>query len=142
MRDLGAAIAHCRWLLDLDADPEAIDHQLAEDRNLRSLIAGAPGRRIPRTVDGGLTRLFSATDLGVRRGALSLGLPASPSALTAYADQWRPWRAYAVQHLWATNQHPINPWPPLPAAQSDDEKPNSLHHRRARAKGRLGPVHS
>lgn len=21
---------------------------------------------------------------------------------------WRPWRAYGVQYLWATNDHPIN----------------------------------
>lgn len=228
LRDLGAAIARCRWLLDLDADPEAIDRQLAEDPTLRPLIAGAPGRRIPRTVDGaemairvllgqqistgaarthagklafehgdpvsdpdgGLTRLFPApqalidahvatprqrqrafaaltrelaseqldlnpagdreealarlarlpgvgswtteiismrafglpdafpaTDLGVRRGAMRLGLPTSPSALSAHSHGWRPWRAYAVQHLWAVNHHPTSDWPPLTAHQ-------------------------
>jgi AraC family transcriptional regulator, regulatory protein of adaptative response / DNA-3-methyladenine glycosylase II len=52
LRDLGTAIARCRWLLDVDADPEAIDEQLAEDGSLRAVIGRFPGRRVPRTVDG------------------------------------------------------------------------------------------
>ncbi len=51
---------------------------------------------------------FLPTDLGVRRAARDLGLPSTPSALTARASAWRPWRAYAVQYLWATDSHPIN----------------------------------
>ena len=51
------------------------------------------------------------TDLGVRRGAAALGLPATPAALTTRSARWRPWRAYAVQHLWAATDHPINRWP-------------------------------
>ena len=54
---------------------------------------------------------FLPGDLGVRRAAEGLGLPATPSALTARAAQWRPWRAYAVQYLWATDSHPINHLP-------------------------------
>jgi AraC family transcriptional regulator of adaptative response / DNA-3-methyladenine glycosylase II len=52
LRDLGAAVSRCRWLLDLDADPEAIDEQLAGDPGLRPSVARWPGRRVPRTVDG------------------------------------------------------------------------------------------
>jgi AraC family transcriptional regulator of adaptative response / DNA-3-methyladenine glycosylase II len=51
---------------------------------------------------------FLPTDLGIRRAAQDLGLPSTPSALTARAAAWRPWRAYAVQYLWATDSHPIN----------------------------------
>ncbi|MGW8065506.1 AlkA N-terminal domain-containing protein [Streptomyces ziwulingensis] len=51
---------------------------------------------------------FLPTDLGVRRAAGTLGLPSTPVALTARAAAWRPWRAYAVQYLWATDDHPIN----------------------------------
>ncbi|MGW1148969.1 DNA-3-methyladenine glycosylase, partial [Streptomyces sp. NPDC002454] len=54
---------------------------------------------------------FLPTDLGVRRAAEGLGLPSTPAALTARAAAWRPWRAYAVQHLWATDDHPINVLP-------------------------------
>jgi AraC family transcriptional regulator of adaptative response / DNA-3-methyladenine glycosylase II len=56
---------------------------------------------------------FTPTDLGVRQAAAALGLPASPAPLTRRAERWRPWRAYAVQYLWATSDHAINQ---LPAA--------------------------
>lgn len=51
LRDVSTAVARCRRLLDLDADPEAVDAHLGEDAALRSTVAGAPGRRVPRTVD-------------------------------------------------------------------------------------------
>ncbi|APU43024.1 DNA-3-methyladenine glycosylase 2 family protein [Streptomyces sp. TN58] len=225
LRDLTIAISRCRWMLDLDADPEAVDEQLRSDPLLAPLVDKAPGRRVPRTVDaaefavravlgqqvstaaarthaarlvaaygervqdplGGLTHLFPSpqalagldpeslalprsrratltglvsaladgslplgfdsdwdaaraqlsalpgfgpwtteviamralgdpdafppSDLGVRRAARGLGLPSTPSALTARAAGWRPWRAYAVQYLWATDSHPINHLP-------------------------------
>jgi AraC family transcriptional regulator of adaptative response / DNA-3-methyladenine glycosylase II len=222
LRDLTTAIARCRWLLDLDADPVAIDELLCRDPEIAPLVGSSAGRRVPRCVDGaelavravlgqqvstaaarthaarivarsgepvndpggGLTHLFPApealgethlampasrrrtlaalgealssgrlsldpgcdrgealsvlrelpgfgpwtiqviamralgdpdafpaTDLGVRRAAESLGLPASPVALTARAERWRPWRAYAVQYLWSATPHPINHWP-------------------------------
>jgi AraC family transcriptional regulator of adaptative response / DNA-3-methyladenine glycosylase II len=50
-RDLSTAIARCRRLLDLDADPEAVVDALAADADLSVLVAKAPGQRIPRTVD-------------------------------------------------------------------------------------------
>jgi AraC family transcriptional regulator of adaptative response / DNA-3-methyladenine glycosylase II len=50
--DLTSAIARCRRLLDLDADPEAIERSLSDDPLLAPLVAAAPGRRVPRTVDG------------------------------------------------------------------------------------------
>ncbi|MGD0853035.1 MAG: AlkA N-terminal domain-containing protein [Acidimicrobiales bacterium] len=52
MRDLTSTIARSRWLLDLDADPVAIDRQLSTDPSLAPLIAKSPGRRVPRCVDG------------------------------------------------------------------------------------------
>jgi AraC family transcriptional regulator, regulatory protein of adaptative response / DNA-3-methyladenine glycosylase II len=50
-RDLTTAIARCRRLLDLDADPEAVVEALSADLDLSVLVAKAPGQRIPRTVD-------------------------------------------------------------------------------------------
>jgi AraC family transcriptional regulator of adaptative response / DNA-3-methyladenine glycosylase II len=225
LRDLSVAINRCRRLLDLDADPLAVDDLLRTDLLLAPLVDKAPGRRVPRTVDaaefavravlgqqvstaaarthagrlaaahgdpvddpaGGLTRLFPdpavlaaldpatlalphsrratlialagaladgdialgvgsdwerarerlaalpgvgpwtvetiamralgdpdafpPTDLGLRRAARESGLPATPAALTARAAAWRPWRSYAVQYLWATDDHPINTLP-------------------------------
>jgi AraC family transcriptional regulator of adaptative response / DNA-3-methyladenine glycosylase II len=42
VRDLTPAVARCRRLLDLDADPQAID----------AVIPGSAGTRVPRAVDG------------------------------------------------------------------------------------------
>ena len=50
-RDLTTAIARCRRLLDLDADPEAVVDALAGDSELAPVVKKAPGQRIPRTVD-------------------------------------------------------------------------------------------
>jgi AraC family transcriptional regulator of adaptative response / DNA-3-methyladenine glycosylase II len=55
---------------------------------------------------------FPSTDLGVRVAAEQVGLPTSQRALTARSQQWRPWRSYAVQHLWTVLDHPVNDWPP------------------------------
>ena len=52
---------------------------------------------------------FLPTDLGVRRALEALGSaePAfsggcSPREAARVAERWRPWRAYALQHLWGT----------------------------------------
>lgn len=50
-RDLTTAIARCRRLLDLDADPQAVIDVLGSDPDLGAVVAKAPGQRIPRTVD-------------------------------------------------------------------------------------------
>ena len=81
-------------------------------------MAGLPGLG-PWTIESIATRglcdpdAFIPGDLGVRLAARALGLPATPAALTRRAADWRPWRAYAVQYLWATGDHAINR---LPAA--------------------------
>ena len=43
---------------------------------------------------------FPASDLGVREGFHALGLPTAASAIADRAARWRPWRGYAVMHLW------------------------------------------
>ena len=213
LRDLAAAVGRCRALLDLDADPRAVDAAFARDPILAALAAAGPGRRVPGTVDGAelavrtvvgqqisvagarrvvarlaeafgrplgapdgalrvtfptavalaaadpaalpltaarrrtvltlagaidggrlvvsgaadrdelrsrlravpgigewtveciLMRLgdpdaFPATDLGVRRALRALGQPDDTAAAVRQAEAWRPWRSYAVQHLW------------------------------------------
>jgi AraC family transcriptional regulator, regulatory protein of adaptative response / DNA-3-methyladenine glycosylase II len=62
---------------------------------------------------------FPATDLGVRLAAQAHGLPATPAALRARAERWRPWRAYAVQYLWGSADHAVNR---LPAVRPPSER--------------------
>ncbi len=50
-RDLSPAVGRVRRLLDLNADPVAIDEALAGDARLRPLVAATPGRRAPGSVD-------------------------------------------------------------------------------------------
>ncbi|MER7890459.1 AlkA N-terminal domain-containing protein [Micromonospora sp. NPDC094482] len=52
LRDLAPAVARCRHLLDLDADPVAIDATLAADPALAAAVVAEPGIRVPRAVDG------------------------------------------------------------------------------------------
>lgn len=45
---------------------------------------------------------FPASDVGLLRGAADAnGKRPSPAELTRRAEAWRPWRAYAAQHLWS-----------------------------------------
>jgi AraC family transcriptional regulator of adaptative response / DNA-3-methyladenine glycosylase II len=43
---------------------------------------------------------FPAADVGLLRAITTNGKRLSPEALTKRAEAWRPWRAYAAQHLW------------------------------------------
>lgn len=52
LRDLAAAVARCRWLADLDADPAAVDGALAADPVLAPLVSARPGLRVPGGADG------------------------------------------------------------------------------------------
>jgi AraC family transcriptional regulator of adaptative response / DNA-3-methyladenine glycosylase II len=215
LRDLTAAVARCRRLLDLDADPEAVSAQLESDPVIGELARRRPGMRVPGCVDGfelavraivgqqvsvaaartvlgglvadygeplaepsgalthrfptadrltevdpaalpfprrrgealrALARLvaveglrfdagadasaalaalleipgvgpwtasyvamralgdpdaFLPGDVGVRHALERLGHPAEGPQATALAEPWRPWRSYAVMHLWA-----------------------------------------
>ncbi|GAA4873174.1 DNA-3-methyladenine glycosylase family protein [Actinomycetospora straminea] len=82
----------------------------------RTALAALPGIG-PWTVDSVAMRAlgdpdaFLPTDLGVRAAAERLGLPARDRDLVARAETWRPYRAYATQHLWAALDHAVNTMP-------------------------------
>lgn len=52
LRDLTEAVARCRRLLDLDADPQTVCAQLGHDRCLAELVRRRPGLRVPGSADG------------------------------------------------------------------------------------------
>jgi AraC family transcriptional regulator of adaptative response / DNA-3-methyladenine glycosylase II len=49
---------------------------------------------------------FPAADIGLMRAlAMPDGQRPTPSELLTLAERWRPWRAYAALHLWASGIH-------------------------------------
>ena len=49
---------------------------------------------------------FPATDIGLMRAlSRASGVRPSPADLLARAERWKPWRAYAALHLWASEPH-------------------------------------
>ena len=58
---------------------------------------------------------FPAPTSASAQGSRSLGI-ATAAELVAVRRDWRPWGAYAVQHLWATGGHAVNQMPSEPAA--------------------------
>ncbi len=97
-RDVGPAVARLRRLLDLDADPIAVDEVLAADPALAPSVHKAPGTRLPGTVDGVETALrtvlgqqvsLAAGRTATRRLATALGEPL-PHALIQEAGAGGP----------------------------------------------------
>jgi AraC family transcriptional regulator, regulatory protein of adaptative response / DNA-3-methyladenine glycosylase II len=93
MRDLGSAVSRLRRLLDLDADPGAIDELLSTDPKLAPRVAATPGIRLPGSVDGPeivtraligqqITVAAARTALGVLSAALGEPLATPDSELT------------------------------------------------------------
>ena len=64
---------------------------------------------------------FPAADLILRREATTDTTPLGTKALTLRAEAWRPWRAYAVIHLWRGTSDA-----PAPARASRRKKPETL----------------
>jgi AraC family transcriptional regulator of adaptative response / DNA-3-methyladenine glycosylase II len=53
---------------------------------------------------------FPAADIGLLRAMADAGgMRPSPADLLAHAERWRPWRAYAALHLWASEPHIARP---------------------------------
>ncbi|MGH1562504.1 DNA-3-methyladenine glycosylase 2 family protein [Mumia sp. DW29H23] len=52
LRDTMAAVTRCRSMLDLDADPVAVDEALGADPYLGAAVLATPGMRVPGHVDG------------------------------------------------------------------------------------------
>jgi AraC family transcriptional regulator of adaptative response / DNA-3-methyladenine glycosylase II len=46
--------------------------------------------------------VFLPTDLGVRHALEHLDAGTDPKQADARAERWRPWRSYALMHLWTS----------------------------------------
>jgi len=70
-------------------------HTLGEVRGIGPWTLAYVAMRALRDPDA-----FPAGDLGVRKGFEMLGLTTTSREVLERAERWRPWRAYAVMHLW------------------------------------------
>jgi AraC family transcriptional regulator of adaptative response / DNA-3-methyladenine glycosylase II len=97
---------------DIDLDPGA-----DRDRTSAQLLA-LPGIG-PWTVSYIRMRaladpdVFMPTDLGVRQGLEALGFTGDAREIEALARRWRPWRSYALAHIWAAAHAATTRRPPL-----------------------------
>jgi AraC family transcriptional regulator of adaptative response / DNA-3-methyladenine glycosylase II len=80
----------------------SIDEAVARLRSIRGIgdwTAHYIALRALRETDA-----FPASDIGLLRGAADrTGERPTPQRLLERAEAWRPWRAYAAQHLWAAD---------------------------------------
>ncbi|GAA1707277.1 AlkA N-terminal domain-containing protein [Fodinicola feengrottensis] len=95
IRELGAAVADGRVQLHPGAAADEVTEALCALPGVGPWTAGYVTMRALADPDS-----FLPTDLGVKRAADLNGLPTDPAALTERAKAWRPWRAYALMHLW------------------------------------------
>jgi AraC family transcriptional regulator of adaptative response / DNA-3-methyladenine glycosylase II len=93
---LAEAVGGGDVVIDSGADPVELRRSLVALPGIGSWTADYVAMRALRDPDA-----FMPTDLGIRRGAKALGLPDNPAQLLAVSERWRPWRSYAMSHLWS-----------------------------------------
>ena len=91
MRDLVAVVARVRRLLDLDADPVAVDAALGADPALAPLVAKRPGCARPGAVDGFemAVRTVVGQQISVARRAHGARPASSPSTASRHSTASR-----------------------------------------------------
>ncbi len=92
-----AALADGTLVLDPGVDRE---RSLVELQKLRGIGPWTAAYVAMRGL--GDPDVMLASDLGVRHAVAALGGDDGPRAIEQRAHAWRPWRSYAVAHLWAS----------------------------------------
>jgi AraC family transcriptional regulator of adaptative response / DNA-3-methyladenine glycosylase II len=95
IRNLAAALASGEVELHPGADRDASLARLGELRGVGPWTVGYVAMRALGDPDAWLP-----SDAGVRRALDLLLLPSDDRGAARVAQAWRPWRAYAIQHLW------------------------------------------
>jgi AraC family transcriptional regulator, regulatory protein of adaptative response / DNA-3-methyladenine glycosylase II len=96
---LAAALAAGTVRLDPGADWDEASGQLLAQPGIGPWTVGYIRMRALSDPDA-----FLPTDAGVRHGLAALGAASDPKSAESIAESWRPWRSYALQHLWAHNE--------------------------------------
>jgi AraC family transcriptional regulator of adaptative response / DNA-3-methyladenine glycosylase II len=94
---LASALASGELVIDAGADRLEARRRLIALPGVGSWTAEYVAMRAMRDPDA-----FLSGDLGVRHELEALRLDATPAAAQRLAERWRPYRSYAVQHLWAS----------------------------------------
>jgi AraC family transcriptional regulator of adaptative response / DNA-3-methyladenine glycosylase II len=94
---LASALAGEKLTIDSGADRAEARQRLLELPGIGSWTTEYIAMRALRDPDA-----FISSDLGVRRALERLRRDGSPKSAEALAERWRPYRSYAVQHLWAS----------------------------------------
>ena len=95
--DACARVADGSIVLDAGSDRDEVTTALQNLRGIGPWTAGYVAMRALGDPD-----VFLPTDLGVRHALAALGVESSPAAAAQRAEAWRPWRSYALHHLWAS----------------------------------------
>jgi AraC family transcriptional regulator of adaptative response / DNA-3-methyladenine glycosylase II len=93
---LAEAVGRGDVVIDPGADPAELRASLVRLPGIGPWTAEYVAMRALRDPDA-----FMPTDLGIRRAARTLGLPDDPAHLLTLTESWRPWRSYAMAHLWS-----------------------------------------
>jgi AraC family transcriptional regulator, regulatory protein of adaptative response / DNA-3-methyladenine glycosylase II len=115
-RDLVAVVARVRRLLDLDADPCAVDDVLGADAVLAPLVAKRPGLRSPGAVDGFemAVRAIVGQQISVAGARTVLGRIVA--AHNAPAFDGEPWLLFPSAEAFAASHPDTLPMPRARAA--------------------------
>jgi AraC family transcriptional regulator of adaptative response / DNA-3-methyladenine glycosylase II len=97
LRDLARALAGGGIVLDPGSEREDVERRLLELRGIGPWTASYVAMRALGDPDA-----FLPSDLGVRKAICRLGHAGDRGSVASIAERWRPWRAYATQHLWAS----------------------------------------
>lgn len=95
IRNLASAISEGRLVLDGSRDLDATIAALTALPGIGPWTAQYIAMRALREPDA-----FPAGDLGIRKALARNGDTLGPAAVERAAEAWRPFRAYAVMHLW------------------------------------------
>ena len=98
LQRLAAALADGQITPDAGADRDEMRRRLLELPGIGAWTASYILMRAMADTDA-----FPAGDHGVLRALGRLDRPADAARAVELAEPWRPWRAYAVQHLWAAS---------------------------------------
>jgi AraC family transcriptional regulator of adaptative response / DNA-3-methyladenine glycosylase II len=98
---LAGAVAGRAVVLEPGGDAAATCAALLELPGIGPWTAAYIAMRALRSADA-----LPLTDLGLRNAFVRAGLASDPRAIEARAHAWRPWRAYAVLHLWMSLADP------------------------------------